>query len=248
MVYTVKELADFAGVSVRTLHHYDQIGLLPPRSRSAAGYRQYGDAAAARLQQIMFFRELGFGLEEIRGIVSQPDYDALEAMQSHRRVLSGKASRINELLVTLDKTIGKLKGETSMEIEEFYHGFSQERIKQYREEVRQRWGDDALQVSESRVKAMGKEGFAALQAEGDAIFRAMADNMPKGAGSAEVQAGVAEWRRWLANFYSYSDEAVLGLGQMYSRDVRFAAFFRKFHQELPEFFTKAVEYYFASGV
>jgi DNA-binding transcriptional MerR regulator len=83
MVYTVKKLADFAGVSVRTLHYYDEIGLLKPDSRSASGYRQYGDEAVIRLQQIMFFRELDFNIEEIKSIMARPDFDMLESLQSH---------------------------------------------------------------------------------------------------------------------------------------------------------------------
>ncbi len=97
MVYTVKKLADLAGVSVRTLHYYDEVGLLKPTSHSESGYRQYGEEAVVRLQQIMFFRELGFSLDEIRKIMSQPDFDVLEVLQSHRILLTKKAERINEL-------------------------------------------------------------------------------------------------------------------------------------------------------
>jgi MerR family transcriptional regulator, thiopeptide resistance regulator len=243
MVYTVKKLADLAGVSVRTLHYYDEIGLLKPKSHSASGYRQYGEEAVVRLQQIMFFRELGFGLDEIRKIISQPDFDVLQALQSHRILLTKKAERINELLATVDKTIRKLRGETKMQIKEYYQGFSDEQIEKYRQEVRQRWGDDVLRASEARIIGMGKERFAALQAEGGSIFKAISDNMSKGFDSAEVQEQVAKWRQWLENFASYSDGAVLGLGQAYSQHLEFAKFFRKIHKDLPGFLTKAIEHY-----
>jgi MerR family transcriptional regulator, thiopeptide resistance regulator len=243
MVYTIKKLADLAGVSVRTLHYYDEVGLLRPDSRSESGYRYYGEEAVVRLQQIMFFRELGFSLEEIGKIISSPDFDVLEALQSHRNLLTKKAERINELLVTIDKTIKNLKGETKMQIKEYYNGFSDEQIKKYREEVRQRWGEKALQESEERITKMGKERFAALQAEGGMIFQTISDNMSRGYDSDIIQAQVTKWRQWLENFHHYSEEAVLGLGQEYSQGPEFAEFFRKFHNDLPEFLTKAIEYY-----
>ena len=243
MVYTVKTLAQLAGISARTLHYYDEIGLLKPGFRRTNGYRHYGEEAVVRLQQIMFFRELGFSLDEIGKILSQPDFDMLEALQSHRILLSKRAERINELLATLDKTIRKLKGETSMEIKEYYRGFSEDQIEKYRDEVRQRWGEKTLKDSEERVMKMGKEKFAALQAEGGKIFQAISDNMSRGYDSNVVQAQVANWREWLENFHHYSDDAVLGLGQAYSQHPEFAQFFKKYHKDLPGFLTKAIEYY-----
>lgn len=231
-------------MSVRTLHYYDQIGLLKPEAHTASGYRLYGDAAVVRLQQIMFFRELGFSLEDIRRIITQPDFNVLEALEAHRTLLARRSERIDRLLATVDKTIKKLKGETDMDIKEYYQGFSDEQVEEYRQEVRERWGEDKLKDSEARVLKMGKEGFAELQAHGGAIFQAMADNMAKSTESPEVQQLVAKWRQWLQNFGPYPDEAVLGLGRGYSQDPRFAAFFRKIHNDLPEFFTRAVEYYY----
>jgi len=242
-VYTVKKLADLAGVSVRTLHYYDEAGLLKPELRRSNGYRQYGEEAAIRLQQIMFFRELGFKLDDIKKILSQPDFDVLEALQSHRTMLTKRAARIDELIATIDKTIRKLKGETTMKIKEYYQGFSDEQIERYRGEVKERWGESVLKESEDRMLAMGREKFAGLQAEGGAIFRTISDNMTRGFDSKEVQEQVARWRQWLENFHTYSDEAVLGLGQTYSRHPEFAKYFRDIHQDLPEFLTRAIEYY-----
>ncbi len=243
MSYTVRKLADLAGVSVRTLHYYDEIGLLKPNSRSASGYRQYHEEAVARLQQIMFFRELGFGLGDIRNIMSRPDFDVLEALHAHRVLLTKQAERISELVTTVDRTIASIEGETGMQIKEYYQGFSDEQIERYREEVRRRWGDDTLRESEARVMGMGKEGFAALQARGGAIFKALSDKMSKGYDSPDVQDLVDDWRQWLENFATYPDEAVLGLGRAYSEDPEFAAFFRKYHEDLPAFLTRAIEHY-----
>jgi DNA-binding transcriptional MerR regulator len=246
MVYTVKKLADLAGVSVRTLHYYDELGLLKPQSRSAGGYRYYGEAEVVRLQQIMFFRELGFNLEDIQRIVSRPDFDVLAALKSHRTLLLKKKVRLTELLATVEKTIKNLKGEVKMSIKEYYQGFRDEQIEKYRQEVRQRWGDKTLKDSEERVMKMGKVKFAGLQAEGGKIFQAVADNMAAGFDSPEVQKQVARWRGWLENFHHYPPEAVLGLGQAYSQHPDFIKFFAKYDKGLPEFLTKAIEYYCAS--
>ena len=236
-------MARLAGVSVRTLHYYDEIGLLSPEYRRENGYRYYSEKSAAKLQQIMFFRELGFKLDEISIIMSRPDFNLVEALESHKSLLVKKANRIDELINTVEKTLKTLKGESRMKINEFYKGFSDEEMEKYREEVRQRWGEKTLNDSENRVIGMGKEKFSALQAEGGAIFQTIANNMKKGFDSPEVQQLVDEWRNWLENFSHYSDEAVLGLGQAYSQDERFARFFKKINNDLPEFLTKAIEYY-----
>ncbi|MBN1369117.1 MAG: MerR family transcriptional regulator [Dehalococcoidaceae bacterium] len=243
MNYTVKDLSRFAGVSVRTLHYYDEKGLLKPASYDLNGYRRYGEEQLIKLQQIMFYKELGFSLEEIGQIISQPDFDVMEALKSHRRLLEKKVQRTRELINTVDKTIQYLEGETGMDIKEYYQGFSDEQIEKYRTEARQRWGEETLRESEKRVLGMGKDKFDAVQAEGGAIFQSIAGNISKGHDNPEVQALIAKWRNWLENFHHYSEDAVLGLGQAYSQHPDFAAFFRKFHPDLPEFFTRAVTYY-----
>ena len=248
MAYTVKKLAELAGVSVRTLHYYDRIGLLKPASFTAGGYRQYGEAEVLKLQQIMFFKELGFVLAEIKSIVTSPDFDLLGALQGHRRLLAGKLQRTRQLMNTVDRTIQKLKGEREMEIREYYEGFSDEKIERYRNEVKERWGAKTLEESEARVLEMDREKFSGLQEEGSIIFQAIARNMDKGPGSQEVQTLVEQWRQWLEQFHHYSDEAVLGLGQMYSLHSEFTAFFEKIHPGLPGFLNHAIEYHYRSKV
>jgi DNA-binding transcriptional MerR regulator len=243
MVYTINRLAKLAGTSVRTLHYYDEIGLLKPEFRGANGYRQYGEKSIARLQQIMFFRELDFSLNEIKTILAQPDFDVLEALHSHKVLLIKRKERINELLATIEKTIKNEKGEISMEIKEYYKGFSNEQIEQYRSEVKERWGEKTLKDSEERVKKMGKMKFAELQKEGETIFGTIADNLAKGYDSKIVQAEVEKWRQWLENFSHYSDASVLGLGQAYSQHPDFVKYFAKYNKDLPAFLTKAIEYY-----
>jgi hypothetical protein len=133
-----------------------------------------------------------------------------------------------------------------MDIKDYYQGFDEKQIEAYRHEVRQRWGEETLRDSETRVMNMGKDGLAAVQAEGATIFQAIADNLAKGHDSPEVQEQIAKWRNWLEHFYSYSDEAVRELGQMYSHDPRFAESFRKYGDDFPAFLTKSIEHYCAS--
>jgi DNA-binding transcriptional MerR regulator len=245
MVYTIKKLAKLAGTSVRTLHYYDEIGLLKPEYRGANGYRQYGEKSIAKLQQILFFRELDFSLDEIKTIISRPDFDAVDALQSHKALLQKRKERIDELLNTITKTIKNIKGEKLMEIKEYYQGFSDEQIEIYRTEVKKRWGEKTLKDSEARVMKMGKEKFAEVQAESDLIFRTIAENIARGYDNKIVQAEVVKWRQWLENFHHYPDEAVLGLGRAYSQNPEFAKTFEKYHKDLPAFMTKAIEYYCA---
>lgn len=243
MNYTVKDLSRFAEVSVRTLHYYDEKGLLKPVHYDLNGYRRYGEEQLIKLQQIMFYKELGFSLEEISQILSRPDFDVLQALKSHRLLLEKKAERTRELINTVNKTIKYLEGEISMDIKEYYQGFSDEQIEKYRNEARRRWGEETVAESEKRVLGMGKDKFSVLQSEGGAIFQSVADNMSKGHDSPEVQVFIGKWRNWLENFHHYSRDAVLGLGQAYSQHPDFAAFFRNINPDLPEFFTRAVTYY-----
>ncbi|MGI2336405.1 MAG: MerR family transcriptional regulator [Dehalogenimonas sp.] len=246
VTYATGELARMSGVSVRTLQYYDRIGLLKPESYSGAGYRRYDEAAALRLQQILFYRELGMELSAIKAIIDKPDFDMLAALQSHRELLEKKAGRLGELLVTVDRTIRKLKGEKDMNIKEYYKGFSDEEIENMRQEAREKYGEKIVADSEVKVMAMGKEKMDAVQAEFDTIYRKIAADIDKGPESPEVQSGIARWRELMENFHHYTDEMVLGLGRMYSADDRFAAFYRKYHPDMAEFMTRAIEYYVAS--
>ena len=114
MAYSVKELANLASISVRTLHYYDEIGLLPPSNVRSNGYRQYDTRSVIRLQQILFYREMGLSLKDIKTLLDTPDFDVLAALQAHKRELEKKAGRIFELLDTVDNTIQHLKGERPM--------------------------------------------------------------------------------------------------------------------------------------
>src|SRR5688572_5880028 len=139
--YTVKQLSDLAGVSVRTLHYYDEIGLLKPTSVAANGYRYYGDEALFRLQQILFYREMDLELLQIKALMDDPGFDLVAALQAHRQALEAKIERLRTLMTTLDGTILHLVGEVNMSKKKIFKGFSEEKQKQYEQEAIKQYGE-----------------------------------------------------------------------------------------------------------
>ncbi len=243
MAITVKQLADLAGVSPRTLHYYDEIGLLKPAAYGENGYRYYDQGAVLRLQQILFFKELDFSLEEIKEIVASPEFDVLHALESHRRALQGRAKRLEHLVQTVDRTIMHLKGKLEMSQKQYFEGFSEEKQKQYENEARQRWGDEEVGASNRRWNSYTAEEKAAIRAEGNAVYGDLLAVMDKGYDSPEVQAVIARWHQHLKYFYEPNVERLEGLGHLYNQDPAFMATFQKMHPDLPAFLEKAIGWY-----
>jgi DNA-binding transcriptional MerR regulator len=243
MVYTVKQLADLAGISIRTLHYYDEIGLLKPASYGENGYRYYDEPAVLRLQQILFFRELDFSLDEIQNILDWPDFDVLIALQTHKESLRQKAERLNRLINTVDNTILHLKGELEMGQKSFFEGFTEEKQKQYEQQARQRYGDAEVKESTDRWNRYTPEQKEKIKAEGEAIYRDVLANMDKGYDSPEVQQAIARWHQHLRYFYEPSYERLMGLAQLYTEQPDFVATYRKMHPDMPQFLYKAIEFY-----
>ena len=243
MAYTVKQLADLAGVSVRTLHYYDEIGLLTPDAYGENGYRYYDEGALLRLQQALFFRELDFRLDEIKSIVDHPDFDVLSALQAHRVTLEERAARLQGLIVTVDKTILRLKGELGMSDRELFEGFDEEKQKQYAEEARRRYGSAEVDDSMKRWGGYSAAQKGQIVAEGEQISRDLAASMSKGYDSPVVQQIVARWHQHLRYFYEPSVERLRGLGQLYVDDPDFRANYVKVDPKLPEFFRDAIVFY-----
>jgi DNA-binding transcriptional MerR regulator len=244
MEYTVKKLASMAGVSVRTLHYYDNIGLLKPVRYNASGYRVYGEGELLRLQQILFFRELDISLSDIASIINNPGFDVVQALRWHRKLLQEKISRLNSLIETIDKTVLNLQGEIEMKDHEYYGGFSKEQQEKYRQEIRERYGSRALDESDRRMKGWTKNDFQRVQKEGTKIFTAIRDNMEKGYDSPEVQAWIDELHQWLNHFYTCDLEMLEGLGHLYNDHPDFVKMWKTtYHEEMPEFLLKAIKYY-----
>jgi MerR family transcriptional regulator, thiopeptide resistance regulator len=243
MAYTVKQLAKLAGVSARTLHYYDEIGLLKPDSHGDNGYRYYGEEAAPRLQQILFFKELGLSLQDIQGIIDCPEFDVLHALQEHKLALQERAGRLERLIHTVDKTINHLKGTRAMKQKELFEGFSEEKQKEYQEEIIRRYGDKLVRESDQHWGSYSVEKKAAIIAEQQQVHRDLAAQMGKGAESREVQQIIGRWYQNLRNFYEPTVEVLSGLGRLYIEDPQFTATFNKIHPDLAEFFNRAIQVY-----
>lgn len=242
--YTVHQLANMAGISVRTLHHYDHIDLLRPSARNAAGYRLYQEADLLRLQQILLFKELDLPLAEIRRILDHPGFDPIHALVQHRRTLEERAERLAGLLSTIDRTIARLtEVDMSLTDEELYEGLPKERVARWKREVDERYDPKLVAESNRRVRAMSKEQWNATKAEGDAISRRMAELMGRAPGDPEVQATIARQHAWIENFYPCSAEMFAGLGQHYAEHPEFRATYDRYRPDLADFMRDAMAYY-----
>jgi len=244
--YTVQQLARLAGVSVRTLHHYDHVGLLKPSARTAAGYRQYGEADLLRLQQILFFKELDFPLTDIQAILDQPGFDQVQALHDHKRLLQQEADRLGQLLNTIEKTISRLtEGSMTMTDEELYEGFTPDQIERYTREVNERYDPKIVAESNRRVRNMSKAQWQAVKAEGGAVAQQLADLMNKQPSDVAVQAAIARHYAWVDNFWHPTAESYRGLGQGYADHPEFRAFYEKYRPGLADFLCAAMSYYAA---
>jgi MerR family transcriptional regulator, thiopeptide resistance regulator len=242
-MYTVKKLANLAGISVRTLHYYDEIGLLNPSSIGENGYRFYEDEALFRLQQILFYRELELSLDEIRAIVAKPDFDLITALQEHKQALVRRVERLNGLMHTIDNTINHLKGNQEMSKKSLFAGFTEEEEKKYTAEAEQMYDPATVRDSQKKWKAYSKEDKQRIGEEGDAAYAAIVAAIPLGADSPQAQAGVELWRKHMEYFWSPNLEQLNGLAELYNTDARFKANFDKFDPRLAEFMREAVEIY-----
>jgi DNA-binding transcriptional MerR regulator len=235
-----------AGVTPRTLHHYDEIGLLKPTRVGENGYRYYGDESLLRLQQILFYRELGIPLEDIKKIMGRRDFDVLGALRSHREALQKQAARLNRLINTVDNTINHLKGNNTMSNKAYFEGFSEKEQEKYALEAEQLYDPETVRESNRKWKSYSAAKKESIMAEGKAIYMDMIAAMPNGADSPEVQKLVERWRKHMDYFWTPKLDQLLALVNGYNDDPRFKANFDKIHPQLAEFFREAVKVYVAN--
>ena len=218
----IGEMAKRAGVSVRTLRHYDAVGLLKPSCITQAGYRLYDQAALARLEQILYFRELGFALDEIKTMMQSPDYDASEAMQRQKKLLEMQRLRIDAMIGRLDEAI---MGMGAPRLEVFDVSEIEKAKRQYADEAKERWGSTAAyQESEKRTAGYGKAEWQAIEAGMEQMFAQFAAVRDLDPADERVQRLVKDWQQYISeHMYTCTDEILAGLGQMYMCDERFRA-------------------------
>ena len=253
--YTVGEIAKIAGVTIRTLRHYDHIGLLVPATRTSAGYRLYSDEDLQTLQLILFFRALDFQLETIGRMLRHPAHRRQEALELQADLLEKRADHYAKLARLARKTLAETTGGATMSLEESFDGLEPEQImkdqEQYEEEVQARWGrTEAYRVSKKRVAGYKKEDWARIQqaaaanlAELSACYQAglPADDQRLMAVCDQARAQITEF------YYPCTIEIFAGLGQIYAADDRFAAFYNKLADGLADYYSRAIAHYCAQA-
>jgi MerR family transcriptional regulator, thiopeptide resistance regulator len=244
-MYTVKQLSDLAGVTPRTLRHYDAIGLLKPTCVGNNGYRYYGDESLLLLQQILFYRELDLPLEDIKKIMGSHDFNVLTALEGHKLELGKRITRLEGLLETVDDTISHLKGKIVMSNKQLFTGFTAEEQAKYAAEAEKMYDPTVVKASNQKWKAYSADQKQRILDEGNQIYTEMVAAMPKGAGSLEVQALVERWRSHMNYFWTPSLDQLVGLADTYQNDLRFRANFDKLDPKLAGFMAEAVRVYVA---
>lgn len=248
--YSVKQLAHLAGVSVRTLHLYDQIGLLTPSIRTEARYRFYSTNELLRLQQILFYKVLGFPLKEIVDVLDDPDFDIIKALENHKASLKEKQNNISTLIETIDKTIIQLKkGKEMLKPEELYEGFPKEKAEDYRKEAVNRYGDKSVMQSENYLRSLKREDFEKLKLSAKGIFESLFEARTQDPESKSVQELVEQHYKIIRQFWGTADsvdtqaDAYAGLGDLYISDERFTMINNTPQPDFAAFLNKAMKYF-----
>jgi DNA-binding transcriptional MerR regulator len=240
MERTVGEVARLSGVSVRTLHHYDQIGLLPPSGRSESGYRIYSDPDLAKLQQVLFFRELGFALDDIGRIMNDKTFSPREALLLQRRMLMDKAAQLGRMVDAVDTAIDAMEKGTTMDEKDMFEVFGDFDPKTYEAEAEQRWGHtDAYKESARRTKGYTRQDWLRMKEEGEANLARMVELFDAAVDPADPRAmDTAEEARLQIdrNFYPCSREMHVSLGEMYIADPRFTKHYDQHREGLAKWF------------
>lgn len=244
MELKINEVAKLSGVTIRTLHYYDEIGLLKPSKTTKAGYRLYDNVALETLQQILFFRELEFSLSDIKEIMTNPSYDKSESLRKHKELLLKKRTRLDRLIRLLENT---LEGENTMSFKEFDKTELKKLKKEYAMEAKERWGHtDAYAESTEKTANYDDRQWKILNDEGTSILKEFSQCRELLPDSMKAQTLVKKWQAYITkNFYSCSKEILSGLGLMYIADERFTENIDKNGKGTAEFMANAIAIYCA---
>jgi DNA-binding transcriptional MerR regulator len=244
MSYSVSELAGQAGVTVRALHHYDEIGLLSPSHRTPAGYRKYSQRDAERLYRILVYRELGFDLAGIAAVLDDPDTDALDHLRRQRALLEQRVGRLQRMLKGVEAMMNAKESGYNLTPDQMREVFGDFDPTEHAAEAEARWGEsDAFQQSKQRTARYGKDDWLRMGEEAARINDDMAAAMRDGiAPTAEPVMAIAERHRqhitrW---FYECGYDIHTGLGETYVADPRFAAHYENQAPGLSAYFRDAI--------
>lgn len=249
MEYTVQKLGHIAGVSTRTLRYYDQINILKPARTNSSGYRIYGQYEVDRLQQILFYRELGVSLDRIKEIITSPTFDGEYALKEHRQKLLEKREQLDQLIANVDKTLALTKGSITMTNEEKFAGFKQKMIddneKKFGQEMRTKYSDEQINTSNQKIKGMIESQLSEIKQLDISIHEVLAQAFTTGDPAGELAQQAADLhRQWLSYYWSvYSKEAHANVAQMYVDDERFTAYYDEKQQGGAKFLRDAILIY-----
>ncbi|GMQ59170.1 MerR family transcriptional regulator [Vallitalea sediminicola] len=234
---TVKEVSKIAGISVRTLHYYDEIGLLKPKTISDSGYRIYSDDELETLFQILFFKELDFKLDKIKEIISNPGFNKEEALKQHKKLLLEKKKRLDNIISSIDTSLKKGFDKKMMNL------FSMENYEKYKEEAIEKYGDTAVD-SYKKTSKYSKKKWEEIMNEANTIYSNLADNMDKDVSDSYVQQLIGQWKTHITTYYYDCNlEIFRGLGQLYVADERFTKNIDKTKKGLASYMKEAMTYY-----
>lgn len=228
----INEVAQLAGISVRTLHHYDDIGLLKPTSTTESGYRIYSSDNLDLLQQILFFKKLGLPLKKIKNILDNPQYNRQETLETQYQMLVEEQQRLNNMIQLIEKTIHYSKGELTMSNEEKFKGFDFT-SNNYEQEAKEKWDNEAVEQTKKKLNPFNQQRF-------NEIYRHLATLRHLSPDHRDAQQGIEEWFNYLNTIGNYSTEAFAALGQIYIDDERFTKNIDQFGEGLAKFMRDAM--------
>lgn len=247
MRYTVNKLAKLSGVSPRTLRFYDEIGLLKPAFYGDNKYRYYEEEQLLMLQQILFFRELGFPLDDIQRIISSDDFDKIEALNAHKSILQKNLESTTVLIRTIDKTISYLRGNAIMSEQEMYAGFDPKKQQEYENYLLDKkvLTESEIHKFHEKVKHWKKEDWERHKDHGDEITNAFLATLQKGLkpSDPEVQSIVLRHHNWVKPFWTPSKKSYIELGELYKNHPDFRKFYETYDPALIDYIFDAIQFF-----
>lgn len=253
MIYTIHELSILANISTRSLRYYHQIGILTPHEIKDSGYRIYAKQEVDRLQLILFYKELGFQLSEIKNIIDQPNFDQIKALKVQITKLDQEVLRVQTLLENVKNTIKSKEGDFTMKDKDKFEGFKENLIKEndalYEKEIRQKYGKEVLEQSNQKIKKMTKYQYEKVELVTIELNKLLKKAYLSGDPNSEISQQACQMHKeWLLNYWTfYTKEAHLSLVNTYVQDERFKKYYDDIINGLAQFLLKAMTIYLKSS-